>query len=505
MQKMPEEGSREIKLIKAFKVYEKAKEQYHANELREAAENLKGIVVTFNELEDYSMLSKTYNLMGMVYATTGGVAMEVDCYLKGLECAREHGILYIELLSLKNLGSYYLKVDDYKHALDFFKESYAGIYHPKLEGDNRTEELKLLLLENMAISYIKLNQLKKAEHYLQLARECTMRNEGSETLDVILIESILNWKCGEEEKVWGRLKDLETRIKQLTDAVAFMFRIKEYIELLKEMKAMDYWDDILKYAYHKMDKYHSMRVTIIEYYLDYAKTMGLTEEYNHLCQLYVEASLDMKKNNKKEKKQIADIKIELCEKEKERARAQREKLLMQERAEKDELTGLGSRYSLGKYGRDLLEKAKEERAPLTIGIVDVDYFKQYNDTYGHLEGDKCLVKISDMLKKVMEKAIERGACGRAFRYGGDEIIILLTGITQDELKKLAEGLLDGMKRLGIKNDNSSVADMVTLSQGYYSQIPNDDDTLEDLFKKADSQLYKVKETTKNNYYMMIGS
>ena len=74
MQKMPEEGSREIKLIKAIKVYEKAKEQYHANELREAAENLKGIVVTFNELEDYSMLSKTYNLMGMVYATTGGVA-----------------------------------------------------------------------------------------------------------------------------------------------------------------------------------------------------------------------------------------------------------------------------------------------------------------------------------------------------------------------------------------------------------------------------------------------
>lgn len=505
MHVMPEEGSREIKLKEAFNIYEKAKKQYHANKLREAAENLKGVVVTFDELEDYGMLSKAYNLMGMVYATTGGVAMEVDCYLKGLECAREHGILYVELLCLKNLGSYYLKVDDYNHALQFFEESYARIYHPKLEGDNRTEELKLLLLENMAISNIKLNKFKKAERYLLLARECVMRNEGFETLDIILIESILNWKCGEEEKVWGRLKDLETQIMQLTDAVAFMFRIKEYTELLKEMKAMDYWANILKYAYNKMEKYHSMRVTIIEYCLDYAKTMALSEDYNNLCQLYVEASIDMIKNNKSEKKQIADIKIELCEKEKDRARAQREKLIMQERAEKDELTGLGSRYSLGKYGRDLLEKAKEERTPLTIGIVDVDYFKQYNDTYGHLEGDKCLVKISDMFKKVMEKAIEGGACGRAFRYGGDEIIILLTGITQGELTKLAEGLLDGMKRLKIKNDNSSVADIVTLSQGYYSQIPNDDDTLEDLFKKADSQLYKVKKTTKNNYYMMIGS
>lgn len=490
--------------------FDRIVKDYYENNNKNAIANLTRLVETCKEQEDFTVLTKAYNLMGAIYASIGSTALEVDCYLRALECAGEHGMTYMELVCLNNIGSHYQEANDYQKAITFFKEAYAGMLRPDLVKDEKLDILHIVILENMALSSLKLHEHDAAESYYVRAKALADRKKKSRVfLDLFLLKCMLDWQKGKKEEVWDRLPQLEERMKEIWEPADFLEQIEEYISLLKDMKAYDFWKRIVVYAYEKIKQFDSKSrlLSVLELGLDYARTMNLagTKEYTDLCRLYVDTALELKEQNRQDKLQIANVKIQLYEEEIKKVETLREKLAMQEIAEKDTLTGLGNRYSLCKYGRDLLEKSKEEHTPLVVGILDVDCFKQYNDTYGHVEGDKCLTMISNVIKSAIKKAVEIGACGKAFRYGGDEFLVLLTGISKEKLESIAKEIADEVEKLELMNEKSPAGDMVSLSQGYYCRVPLDDDELEDVLKKADVQLYRVKESRRNGFQIMYGS
>lgn len=490
----------------AVKMYRQAHEEYYANDLRNACSHLIQVLDAFRAAEDYNMLARSYIMLGVIYASTGSTAQAIEYYLKGLEYARTYGLLYLEILCLNNLGSYYQEIGRHERALEFFEECYDKIDHPDLDDNPDKTDLKIVLLENMIISHMKLNHLYRVERYLRVVKEL-QDAKGARKFDILLLENMFLWRSGKGDEVRKNLPVLEKELLAVTEPADFIFRVSEYVALLKEMQELDCWKRILDYSYKQADQYqsNSVRVTVLELCLDYAKTAGMKAEYGRLCELYTEASLAMKEEKDLERQQIADVQMELYEKEKEQASTQREKRKMQELAETDALTGLGSRYSLRKYGNDLLEKAKEERSHLVVGLLDVDCFKQYNDTYGHIAGDECLVKVAEVLKNALGKVIDKGACGKAFRYGGDELLLLLAGTTEQDLYGLAEEIAAEVEKLKLANENSTVKEIVTLSQGYFCQVPRDDESLEDVLKKADVQLYKVKDNNKDDFLITVGA
>lgn len=489
----------------AMEVYESVLQKYYSHDLKGAAGALSQTVDMFKELKDYTMLAKAYNLMGVVYAAIGSTAMEVEGYLSALKCAKENGLEYAELLSLNNLGSHFQEINEHEKAMQYFRECYAGIRKKNLSEAN-TKGLYLVLLENMLLSSMKLNSLSEAVHYLEAADRHLEEQKINATFDILLLRNMLDFRQGRKEKVWQNLPRLEEMIMKTAEPADILPQLKEYTALLKEMGAEDFWSRILDYAYRNTKKYNSnsMRMAVIELCLDYAEALGKKEDYATLCHLYVETAMDMKEEVRQEKQQITDVKIELYEKEQERVRTQKEKQAMQKLAETDALTGLGSRYSLKRYGRDLLEKAKEERTHLTVGILDIDYFKQFNDTYGHVAGDKCLIEVAQVLRDMVKVAVDLGACGRVFRYGGDELLVLLVGLPYDGIDRLAKTIVEEMKKRQYKRRELQTQTQVTLSQGYYMQIPKDEDLLEDILKKADVQLYKIKENARDGYLITVG-
>ena len=156
----------------------------------------------------------------------------------------------------------------------------------------------------------------------------------------------------------------------------------------------------------------------------------------------------------------------------------------------DPLTSLHNyRYFRTESERELL-RADRYSKPFSLAIIDIDNFKPYNDTHGHLAGDKVLIALAKLLKENTRKS------DIIARYGGDEFIIILPELELNKAKSLAEKLCDKMhqsdelKKLDLKSVELSISIGI-------ASYPESSKTIDKLLKKADSALYAAKKSGKN--------
>ena len=161
-------------------------------------------------------------------------------------------------------------------------------------------------------------------------------------------------------------------------------------------------------------------------------------------------------------------------------------------AKLDELTGLRNRRGADKAFE--LEVSRAQRSGTSLGVImiDVDYFKAYNDTYGHPAGDDVLKQIAGVLRSVTSRAGEL-----AIRMGGEEFLLLLPGTSQAEAMASAEKIRARITDLQIEHAASGVADVVTVSQGVVASIPSMSTEFKQLLEAADRALYASKEGGRN--------
>ncbi len=163
-----------------------------------------------------------------------------------------------------------------------------------------------------------------------------------------------------------------------------------------------------------------------------------------------------------------------------------------ELADKDELTKLHNRRSFVRYLRSEWNRHYINARPLSLLFIDVDYFKQYNDTYGHEKGDECLLGIAQVLVSNARRADDMAA-----RHGGEEFAVLLPETDAEQAWHIAEHIHSELKKRCIVHENSSTADYVTVSIGVTTMVPSEPDRQEKLFSIADKALYKAKANGRN--------
>ncbi|WP_127532966.1 sensor domain-containing diguanylate cyclase [Paenibacillus kobensis] len=165
---------------------------------------------------------------------------------------------------------------------------------------------------------------------------------------------------------------------------------------------------------------------------------------------------------------------------------------------RDGLTGIANRRFFNDISKSMLDKAVQEQSPLSLLLVDIDYFKKYNDTYGHLHGDDCLKQVAEVLQ---EGAKAHG--GLAARYGGEEFALLVP-LGSTEAAELADELVGRVRALGIPHEASAAAPVVTISCGVmsydadgsnYKQPPS----ITAMIEAADQVLYEAKNSGRNRY------
>jgi diguanylate cyclase (GGDEF)-like protein len=152
----------------------------------------------------------------------------------------------------------------------------------------------------------------------------------------------------------------------------------------------------------------------------------------------------------------------------------------------DGLTGISNRRKFDESIVMLYQAALRNKTPLGLVILDIDFFKQYNDYYGHSCGDDCLKKIAGMLMNVAKRAVDVVA-----RVGGEEFALLLPSVDTVQLKIITHAIHGNMKQFAITHANSAVSNFVTVSIGATSLLPKNVQGVDILFKHADD-LYQSR-------------
>lgn len=159
----------------------------------------------------------------------------------------------------------------------------------------------------------------------------------------------------------------------------------------------------------------------------------------------------------------------------------------------DGLTGISNRRMFDRKYSEEWRRNKRRHSALSLCILDVDFFKQYNDNYGHAMGDKCLKVIAQELQKEVKRAGEFVA-----RFGGEEFILIMPDVDETDALEFAETLRQKIIALAIPHEYSSCSDVVTISIGLaYTEMQDNELTKEALLTAADEQLYIAKNRGRN--------
>ena len=161
----------------------------------------------------------------------------------------------------------------------------------------------------------------------------------------------------------------------------------------------------------------------------------------------------------------------------------------------DPLTGLRNRRGMETILSNEWSRLGREHLPLTLLMVDIDHFKEYNDSFGHLRGDECLKQVAGTLREVSRRPGD-AAC----RFGGEEFLLILPGINRAGAQALAVQLLEAVRSLGIPHPQNSAADVVTVSIGLAAGVPERDTTYQAMLERADAGLYKAKAAGRNQWW-----
>ena len=158
----------------------------------------------------------------------------------------------------------------------------------------------------------------------------------------------------------------------------------------------------------------------------------------------------------------------------------------------DGLTQLANYTHFEGFLQQMWGLMQRRQEPLSLILCDVDYFKQYNDTYGHLAGNQCLKAIAGVLSELAHRSSDLAA-----RYGGEEFILLLPGLNDEKTRLLAQQIQQRIALLDIPHSTSKVAPIVTVSIGIATITPSSHLQPQQLFEQADKALYRAKSKGRN--------
>lgn len=161
----------------------------------------------------------------------------------------------------------------------------------------------------------------------------------------------------------------------------------------------------------------------------------------------------------------------------------------------DNLTGLPNRHYFDGFSTRLWRRAIRHEEPVAILMLDIDYFKRYNDHYGHLAGDACLRQIGELLGNMINRPDDAVA-----RFGGEEFIVMLGNTGTDGARHVANAILDKMRQAAIPHIHSEHG-IVTLSVGAAVVVPGKGARLESGLQQADDALYRAKTAGRNRLEM----
>lgn len=432
------------------------------------------------------------NLLGIIYGESGNEQTSLDYYFEGLKKARMYNNKEMLGTFLANIGVLYVNLECYDKAYEMFEQGYNEFLQDNSNEANIkfTETVFLIQVANL---YLHMGDLVKTGEILdRYSRLETEKNVKSDFIRAEYYLKISNIK--EYEKYIDRaINGLHNEISQIDK----FNHGKKIIEILLETDTDSRLESLVNEQYEL-----AVSLDMINKWLEYCdieiaywKKMGDTDKLLDAYKFFLKISQRYEVQTKGHRVERLKKRIELQSEIQKHESMQKEKEALTSIVEYDELTLVYNRKGISKYVKNLFNKTKEDKSNLSVIMIDIDFFKQYNDAHGHIEGDVCLKKVAGVIKNTFSE----GVVGR---YGGDEFIVAIKGKIRKEIINYLKAIKEGVTNLALENRKSEVSDVVTVTIGAVNGIPGEDVELVDFVRVADNALYEIKKSTRNGYYVV---
>ena len=436
----------------------------------------------------YSLMVSTFNLLGIAYLSHENYQMALESYNRAYEVVKRHRRDSVNTMIVKNnIADCYYQMGDYKSSIPLFE----AVLKAARKNPEDHKHITVFGI-NLASSYEKTEDYEKAMEVL-----APIRPWADELEDVVWI--CIFYLC--LGRLFYRLNDPEEgdicadRAKELIRNDVYTYEYNDDVEAIAQIlmsigqfeRAKEFSDLLSNYA----DKSGNTidRLVAARIQAEYFRRTGRQEEallaYELLSRLYEERANETKGIQ-------LTIHRKISEAEKEIRSLNRKIRVSEEKASRDPLTKLLNRSSLMKTASKFIETAFEKGEKVGGIFIDIDYFKECNDTYGHAKGDEILREVAEICRMEESRSV------RFSRYGGDEFFGITHGLSDQKTEEMAKRIRDAVRKKNIPNRKNPCGKIVTLSIGLVNTgISEENNTIIDIANFADRALYHAKESGRN--------
>lgn len=432
-----------------------------------------------SKTEDYEKLGECYNLLGMLFAHQGDNSSAFDNFAAGMDILEEHPDL--NFLGVAIYENYSELCDRTGNTEEARKKVLISLDYCEKLGtkSDRYLDTKSVVLGELIQLDVRLG--KEAEARVRM-REFTEirellgagdRYDFADDVTMLLYWEFIGDRAREDEFVQKSLQSL----KDCTYRIDFFWTAIHFLEYLKRKGRDDLEEEVVNLVDESLsgDEFPDLKARLCRYRVEILEKRGetgaLIPEMRHFMNFVTK------------KQQVENHTVSLLMQMQETIhRSKTANLMLERRANTDPLTGISNR---GRYN-DVADRSFEEcyYAGRLFGLemMDIDHFKEVNDTYGHRTGDDCLKVVADVLRNIENDKVS------VFRYGGDEFTVLY-----QDMDRAAIGAVCAKIRSDLAGQlEGTYLPHFTVSQGVCCAVPKDGNRIWDFASSADETMYQVK-------------
>ena len=444
---------------------------------------------------EWSYVARSYNILGIVAIIRGNLPIAYDYYLNGLMYCKKYNLLEEEMIININCGVLNIQGGRYKEALGYLESALSYI---QTQPDSDSYHSTIMCIYNNIVT-CRVNQMEFDgidDIFRIIRKEHWPESDYLDKIGTLISEACYYHKSSQVEKRNECIEEIDAAV---SENIAFMDMVEDYFKyaqmLLECDKEKEFWHilNTLEPMIRSLN-ITDMQLKSISLKIKYYRKNHKNAEYLQAAGLFYELS---EKREQEARGMIGTVlnlrnSLESANKARKEIEKENEKLVV--KSETDPLTGLANRAVLSDFADEAFKRAKQNKSSFIIEILDIDYFKEFNDNYGHQRGDECLIEVAKCIQEMANK--HNGFCAR---YGGDEFVIIYENAAIEDAIDNALELKKKIVDKNIEHKFSKAIPIVTISQGLCCDIPNRDNKVWDFLHTADNMLYKIKKKSRNSY------
>lgn len=499
----------------------------------QAAVSLIDKAIVLSEKSNYN-LAKVYSSAGSIYSIANELIQSIQYQLDAIDICKKEGLRNLEIRNYIEIAINYIDLESYEEAIKYL----SVILDYTVDDKNEDAFFKSYALVNLCGAYLKLDKINEAENCVtELKNILYLLDENmSEDTDIFIyaLESQIALKSKEFEEARVLIEIAKDMYKENIGQflyVDFDILLEEicgdiYYETEQYDKALKCHKEAARIASEKGTTYYEashLKLLYSDYLAlgDYENAIKYMDKYikvesnlkakfdeKYLKYLHkrfeTESNREVISNLKYSKKIMQGIIIVslmaitiittmagyIYKKNRE---INKLNTLFKNLSVTDSLTGIANRRALDEYLSGNWTLYRKTQMPISFVMIDIDYFKNYNDNYGHPKGDKVLEKVSSEIKNSCRDT------DFVARYGGEEFTIIMLNTNKEESINVVTKIKNNIYNLNIKHEFSKIEDRVTISVGISTASIESNKDYDYYIKKADEALYKAKKEGRNTF------